>query len=566
MIKTVELFKFKKKQELFDSKNNKEKKEKYSSKNEKDYSRLFIKILNSTKLNKSNIKVSKGIEHKKNNIKKITLFNPEENKYNQILRAQKRVKTLTGNSQELRNKQIKKNNSKNKNINKKQYLSKDNSKHIINMNKFKSIIKNENKEEKKDKNKKINKDINKINNIIKKKNEVINKNLTEKNLKKKSIFQKEKALKKEENNINYRLKNEESKKEGKNSLKKKKIDIMNDNNISFDKKKGKIGIKNNKLNYIFKQNLNNNNKVPKLTYPHITKVSKRDKTPLNNNNLSKENKRERIIDESLKIIDSFTAKNNTINYDINYNKTNINKKKKFYTKYINTDIYQSVPKLSNYNIEMNSMNNSQLKGKKCPSELNNNCFNQLSLDSSRKKKNELFMNKSENFKIKIKQKIENNHSNKKIRNSIKNDNNKIKNIKININKKPNVKKIESTIIHEDGKSRAKYPNYYFRHYTDNDIGIYSEESYFCKNENFDILKRNSMFNKENNQFHLNKERNDRRKKHETVRNNIDNIGRKLLILVNEFHNEPHHIVDSTFNFHSKKLIDRIRAFKKMNNI
>ena len=140
MIKTVELFKFKKKQDLLDSKNNKEKKEKYSSKNEKDYSRLFIKILNSTKLNKSNIKVSKGIEHKKNNIKKITLFNPEENKYNQILRAQKRVKTLTSNSQELRNKQIKKNNSKNKNINKKQYLSKDNSKHIINMNKFKSII------------------------------------------------------------------------------------------------------------------------------------------------------------------------------------------------------------------------------------------------------------------------------------------------------------------------------------------------------------------------------------------------------------------------------------------
>ena len=57
-----------------------------------------------------------------------------------------------------------------------------------------------------------------------------------------------------------------------------------------------------------------------------------------------------------------------------------------------------------------------------------------------------------------------------------------------------------------------------------------------------------------------------KKRYETVRNNIDNIGKKLLILINEFHNGGNNDNDKTFTFHSRKLIDRIRTFKKLNNI
>jgi hypothetical protein len=57
-----------------------------------------------------------------------------------------------------------------------------------------------------------------------------------------------------------------------------------------------------------------------------------------------------------------------------------------------------------------------------------------------------------------------------------------------------------------------------------------------------------------------------KKRHETVKNNIDNIGKKLLILVNEFHNGSNNDDEKTFTIHSRKLIDRIRTFKKLNNI
>ena len=49
-------------------------------------------------------------------------------------------------------------------------------------------------------------------------------------------------------------------------------------------------------------------------------------------------------------------------------------------------------------------------------------------------------------------------------------------------------------------------------------------------------------------------------------NNIDNIGKKLLILVNDFHNKVHQTNDRSFTVQSGKLIDKIRALKKLNNI
>ena len=114
MTKKEETFKFTKKNKIQNSKNSKIIK---AEKNGKEYSQLFINILNSNKsLNiNNNTKFIKNNETKKNNIKKITLFTPEELKCNYIYSSQKNK------SKKLTNNIIKKNNSKRKNnINKKQ--------------------------------------------------------------------------------------------------------------------------------------------------------------------------------------------------------------------------------------------------------------------------------------------------------------------------------------------------------------------------------------------------------------------------------------------------------------
>ena len=98
MIKKVEIYEFSKKPKfLFVNKCNTSRSNKnYSLERGKKYSQLFNKILSSNKSDKKNtmIKSSKNIALKKNNIKKITLFKPEElklNKYSNILKNKNNI-------------------------------------------------------------------------------------------------------------------------------------------------------------------------------------------------------------------------------------------------------------------------------------------------------------------------------------------------------------------------------------------------------------------------------------------------------------------------------------------
>ena len=532
MKKKVESFKFRKKKMLFNSKkiNNKDK---YTERNEKEYSKLFIKILNANSPSDLNKKI------KKNNIKKITLFKPEE--YKLI-----RTNSQNNQSQKFIKKVINKNN-KEKNL-----CNGDTKIKIkMNINKFKVILKTEEKNEN-SKNVKNSNSKDLINNRdkIKNVNHIIEKNLTEKNLKNKNTFQKRQIQQKEGNNHN---KNGQNKKELKNNFKIKKIDILNDNSLPLVSNKEKINSKKEKLNYIFRQNQQKNYEVKIQTLPNI--ATNKDKNKNKKNNSEKENRSERIIKESLNIIDSFTSQNISLKEDSKKKKRTLEveyyRNLGFYPKYIYTDITQSVPKLSNNsNTELNTMNSSKLNEIHSPSKLNQTFSRKLKLDTSRKN-NKLKINKSQNIKIKINQKFQRNKTVKPT-NTIFN----VKKIE-NVNSST-LRKIVRIKFKNNGNNKKIING-------DNDNGFYSEESYISKNEypNYSIF--NNSMNKESNKISLNKRRN-YNKKHETVVNNIDNISRKLLVLVNDFHNGIHTIEDNTFNLKSGKLIDRIRALKKLNNI
>ena len=212
---------------------------------------------------------------------------------------------------------------------------------------------------------------------------------------------------------------------------------------------------------------------------------------------------------------------------------------------------------------MNTMNSSRLNEKHSPFDLNKNSTNKIKKITSSKKR-KLLINKSDKIKIKLKQKLvkQNKHKNngkyiskEKIRNMNlikKNNKSPKKFIRINIKDLNNYKC-------ETEKVQIYYPRFLLHNDIDNEAGLYSEESYNSKNEW-------CSFTYDKNNIKINRERNNRIKNYETERNNIDNIGRKLLILVNDFHNEINNSDYRTFNIHSKKLIDRIRAIKKLNNI
>ena len=271
-----------------------------------------------------------------------------------------------------------------------------------------------------------------------------------------------------------------------------------------------------------------------------------------------------IINESLNIINSFTCNYNIKKYNKNKTIDKKNYNKKIYAKYNYTDISHSVPKLSNYGTEINTMSSSRFKKIYSPLEKNRIPFKKLKSNKSRKKK-ELIINKSEYIKIKIKQKFKNNKNN--------NINNQ-KDININGNKKSNLRKIIRIKVgnflfnkknnDEDIKEYYAKSNFHFN--TENNAGLYSEKSYYSNNELYDFLNKKNIINKERNQNNLNIEKNYRKRKYGTVTNSIDNISKKLLILVNDFHNSSGYLENKDFTHHSIKLIDRIRAIKKLNVI
>ena len=134
-------------------------------------------------------------------------------------------------------------------------------------------------------------------------------------------------------------------------------------------------------------------------------------------------------------------------------------------------------------------------------------------------------------------------------------------IRIKVRNFHNSKKYKDEDIKEIKEFTPK-SNYHCN--TDNDAGHYLEESYYSNNECYDFLNKNNAINKESNQNSLNVERNNRKRKHGIDRNNIDNIGKKLLKLVNDFHNSSLYLNDKAFSNTSIKIIDKIRAIKKLN--
>ena len=526
MIKNIEIFKFNKKPKLLITNNCNPiiNKNNYSSERGKKYSQLFNRILNSNKLDTKKMitNASKGIINKKNNIKKITFFKPEELKLNKFSSI---IKTRN-------------------NVNMYQYYSNCNEFNLISNSELK---KNKSKEKENDKRVKIKgQNYNKIlliNNIKKKNNKkVIEKNLRNKYIKKKSSFKKEKESKK----IEINKKNEQNKKEIKNNIKNKKVDILNDNNIFFD-----LNLKNKKekINYIFKQKKQKNYEVKRQELPKLNSITEKNK--------SYEDKSERIINESLNIIDSFTnkitlTKNRTINK--NYRKI----KKKTSPKYVHTDISQFLLNSFN-NAEMKTTNSTGFIDIQSPFNIKGNSKKIKKYDKSRNVR-KFLLNISEMIKNKINQKYDKSFSFNWISkpsqylNVNKPSGKKIVHVRIR-----NINNLSSNEKKTGSKKNLLYNNHKYKY---SDIYI---NSYYSKKKNNYYSPKSLSIEKGNNKYNFNKIRNDR-KKHETVRNNIDDIGQKLLILVNNFHSEHHQIGDKTFNAQSGKLIDRIRAIKKINNI
>ena len=523
---------------------------------EKQYCQLFNNILNLNKSNlekNRNIKKEKKHEHKRNIIKKISLFSNEELKYKKIYNTTINGAELNSATSEKKifkskigciknnNKTIKKDNtlrniSKNKTGNNTYVNSLILSENQKQNNTFQCIY---NKEKEKEK---VKEPLNKM-----------EKNNTEQNFKK-SLFMKKQN---EENKRYYKL-DPQNKKILKSSylkerLSKKqsklKVDILNDKNVKTIENK-----KNEQLNYILIKKLPTRYELKNTkTSPNVCKIPNKNHTYFVKN----ENFRRQTTKESINIIDSYC--------NINCNKKNISNKMKSNKQCIFTDISQSLPKIkiSQNNItDMNTTKSSGIKDYSSPFELRKKDVKQLNLNSTFIKDRILLSNKSRDIKI-IKssnflkyQKI----PKAKLKNK-KDKYNKRQIIRINIRDKFYNTKNEQF----NGNNPINInSNLNLNYCPDNESSFNDKESFNTKCFKSNSLFKNKYCTKKNIQsFSLERSL---KKRHETVRNNIDNIGQKLLILVNEFHNEDNIYNDKTFTFHSRKLIDRIRTFKKLNII
>ena len=409
MIENIQHFKFTKKSSkkattiLHNSKNIKNNGNYLTIKEkEKQYSQLFIKILNSNKSSlEKNGYIKKGKnknEHQRNIIKKISLFSNEDLKYKKIYNTQCIKQTINGRelnnttsekkifkskilSKKNKNKTIKKENtlrniSKNKTGNNtyvNSLLLSDNQKPN---NTFQCIY---NKEKEKEK-EKVKEPLNKM-----------EKNNTEQNFEN-GLFLK----KKNEENKKYNKLDSQNKKILKTSyLKEKlnkkqsklKVDILSDKNVKT------VANKNiDQLNYILKK------KFPPTRYElKNTKTSPNaSKNPYKNHTylLKNENFGRQATNESTNIIDSYS--------NINFKKKTIYNKMKTNGNCIFADISKSLPKIKishNNTTDMNTTKSSGVKDYSSPFELRKKNVRQLNLNSTFNKDIILLSNNSQDIKI-----------------------------------------------------------------------------------------------------------------------------------------------------------------------
>ena len=513
---------------------------------EKQYCQLFNNILN---LNKSNLEKNRNIkkenkhEHKRNIIKKISLFSNEELKYKKIYNTTINGGELNSSTSEKKIFKSKigciKNN--NKTIKKENTLRNISKNKIGNITYVNSLILSDNQKQNNTFQCIFNKEKEKVKNSLNK----MEKNNTEQNFKK-GIFLKKQN---EENKKYYKLDSQNKKILKSSYLKEKltkkqsrrKVDILSDKNVKTIENK-----KNEQLNYILIKKLPTRYELKNAkTSPNVSKIQNKNHSYL----IKNENLRRQATKESINIIDSYSNTNC---------KKNINNKIKSNKKCIFTDISQSLPKIKishNNTTDMNTTKSTEIKDYSSPFELKKKDVKQLNLNSTFIKDRILLSNKSRDIKT-----IKSSNFLK----YQKNPNAKLNNKKDKFGKRQIIRisirdkfyKVKNDQLNGNNPINLNYP--------DNESSFNDKESfntkYFKNNSSF----KNKYGTKKNIQsFSLERSL---KKIHETVRNNIDNIGKKLLILVNEFHNGGNNDNDKTFTFHSRKLIDRIRTFKKLNNI
>ena len=548
MIKKIEFFRFTKKPHILMLSNSKEthKRKNYSLIKGKEYSQLFISILNSSN---NTIKPEKNNKNK-NTIKKITLYKPEELKINHIYTTQNLFNSSKKNPIKLKNYDDINVSKKENDINKQFFLYKNGNKKLqktgteLRLDK-KKVIKNI-----------LNKKVSNKNKVLK---EIKSQNMTEKNINTHKELQQN--LK---DNVAYnKFKNGKNRK----NVKIKKIKILKENNFSYDIDKDKLKKTNlnNKFSYIFRNKFKDK-KLQKS--PNLNIISKNKKII---NKTTTENKRKKLIKDSLHIVDSFTNNNYIENEYYKFNSLDNNYKTKTYIKdYCAelTNITHSVPKFPNNDTEMNTMNSSKIIDIQSPFEINKNSNRKIKtkLDSLRNKEN-LFSNSSEYITIKINQKFE---KERQTINKIKDKffNKRKKYLELNINNKSNIKrivrmKIRNININKKERQPKKHVNYNIY----NDLYSCDEDTYTYKSKRYYSFSKKNTSKKES--ISLSKERDIRKRKHESMKenlDNIDNIEKKLLNLINNFHNKVHSFDGNSFNFSSGKLIDRIRTKKKLSNL
>lgn len=561
MIQKVEFIKFKKKPQLNIAKETKNQKDKknYSLKKEKEYSQLYIKILNSNKSSNINrIKSTANINYIKKDEKQINLFDSIECK--NIYSSQCNInKSSSTNKKEINKKNCIKLNkninnkicSKKKNKNKKKLIS---NKTISKLEK--NIKNNFNSKEKESNfnNQRLKIPYNKDQQLIKSRNlkkfkENEQKSQIEKVETKTNMIPKEKTHQRQ---IDEVISYNKSKQIIKNNIKIKKVDILNDNNVTLESNKEKNNANNHYVNYIFTKKLKKNYEIKLQNSPKFGGSSQKI-AKMNNSIMLNKNKRK--IKES-NTIDSYINKNYLKSDKDNkiLNKENGKERRSLNNNYLN-DNSKSIRKLSNNKTDMNTMNSTRLVDIQSPFDLNRNSIKIIKSNSLRNQKKKL-INKSAKIKLKIKKSFKNNKAKKfKEENFIKN----IKYINLNFKNKSNskrivdikVKNIDGVLSDENEKLKAIYPA------TDSDFSLLDEKSNNYRRRFYSVRKEIS----------LSKER-DKRRENSSMRLNkdINNAEKKLSSLVRDFHNNNNlNDFDKNLSLHkSRKLIDRIRMKKKLN--
>ena len=565
MIQKVEFIKFNKKPQLNINKaiKNPNDKKNYSMKKEKEYSQLYIKILNSNKSSNINkIKSTANINYIKDNENQMNLFDSFE--YKNIYSSQSNINK----SSSTNKKEINQNNciKLNKNINNKVCSKKKNqNKKILISNKTVSKLEKniKNNFNLKDKESNFNEQrlkipYNRTKQLIKSRNSKKSKEneQIEKVEKKEIIITKEKT---QQRQIDEFISNSKSKQILKNNIKIKKVDILNDNNATLEpyKEKNNVNnnnVNNNNVNYIFKKKLKKNYEIKLQNSPRFGGVPKK-KKKMNKTIVCNKIKIKKIK-ESSNAIDSFINKNYIKSEKDNkiLNKENGKERKSFKNNYLN-DNSKSIRKSSNNKTEMNTTNSTRLIDIQSPFDLNRNSVKIIKSNSLRHQKKNC-MNKSAKIKLKLKQSFNNNKEKKfQEENLIKN----IKYINLNFKNKSNskrivdieIKNIDGVLSDENEKLKANYP------VTDTEFSLLDEKSNNYRRRFYSVRKA----------INLSKER-DKKRDNSTKRLNEDiyNAEKKLSSLVRDFHNNLNDF-NNILSFHkSRKLIDRIRMKKKLNLI